>query len=142
MAKRKPEEVTAVNSSPEELQVAHDHALTSVHNHSVVPDIAAARQRMQEDLRKKLRVTKEDVVLGIMDAIGDARILADPKAQIAGFREIGLLMGYYAPTKVDVTHSDNVRKVQERLQQLPDDKLQEMAGEDILDADFYEVRNG
>ena len=139
MARRKPEETSAVVMTAEQLQAAHDGALTTLHSQCVLPDIAAARQRMQEDLARKLNVSKGDVVLGIMDAISDARLLADPKAQIAGFREIGLLMGYYAPTKVEIAFDEPVRKVRERMQQMSDTQLQELIGEEMLDGDFYVV---
>ena len=142
MARRKPAETSAVAAlTPEDLQKVYDGALTTLGQTCVHPDIAAARQRMQADLMRKLNVSKADVIMMFMDAVQDAKFLADPKAQIAGARELGLMLGYYESVKVEVNHTGTLRVVREQLKQATDEELQKMIGEEILDADFYPVSN-
>lgn len=103
------------------------------------PVVKEARERMQKALRQKLRVTKEDVAQGFLDAIADAKILADPATQIAGFRELGKMFGHYEPQKVSITVEGPVYQLREQLRDMNDTDLAELTGE-TLDGEFYEVQ--
>lgn len=83
-----------------------------------------------------LGFSRRDVLEGIADAIEQAKTMADPMAQIAGWREVAKICGYYAPEvkKVELTHSHK-RKLDE-LELLSDQELLEMALRPALDAEF------
>lgn len=144
MARRSPRETSVLSPdrdilSSREAQVAHDQALTTTRNTSVIPEIAAARERLQAELSRRLNVSKADVILGFQEAILDAKLLADPGSQIKGWREIGLLLGYYEPQVVTIRTEGPIEKVREAMRQMSPEQLQDIAGEAILDADFYPV---
>lgn len=83
--------------------------------------------------------TRREVLEGIAEAIDQAKTLADPMAQIAGWREVAKICGYYAPEvkKIELTHQHK-RKLSE-LEQLSDQELLEIALKPALDAEFTEV---
>lgn len=103
--------------------------------------IVQAREMLKQELRASTAITKEDVVVGMREAIDRARILADPKTEIAGWKEIGEMLGYYAPQKVDVNLNASVEVLQRNIRAIPTDELVKRLGaEDVIDADFYEVK--
>lgn len=103
-------------------------------------DIVLARAKLRESVRARAAITKDDVVRGIKDAVDQAVLIADPMAQIAGWREIAKMLGYDAPREVHVTISSDVNQRRRQIAQLTDDALVEMLdASDVIDADFHEV---
>lgn len=102
------------------------------------PEIIEARETLRRAVQQRTNITKEDVVAGYADAIHIARLIADPKAMIAGWGAIAALHGYNAPTKTEV----NINVVgSEDLRNMKDSELVKLLEADnVIDADFYEVR--
>lgn len=105
------------------------------------PYIIAAREAARLSIRGRTNFTREDVIFGIHEAIDQAKILADPMAQIAGWREIGKLLGYDKTPNVNIHISGNAEQVKKQLQNLSSDELAKLSGEDVLDGDFYQVND-
>ncbi len=59
------------------------------------PWIVEAVEMQRAKNRKALEYTRDEVLRGIKEAVEQAVLLADPTAQIAGWREIGKMLGYY-----------------------------------------------
>lgn len=105
------------------------------------PAVIEAREALREIVHARVDITKEDVLEGFKDAIGQAKLLADPMSQIAGWREIGKMMGFDAPREVNIKISADVRTMRRQIQQLADEDLVEMLKADnVVDADFYDVQ--
>jgi len=101
------------------------------------PEIIEAREMLRRAVQQRTTITKEDVVAGYVDAINIARLIADPKAMIAGWGAIAATLGLNAPTKVDV----NVNVSNDDLRNMKDSELVKLLEADnVIDADFYEVR--
>lgn len=106
------------------------------------PDVEHQRRVQKDLMRHKAGFTREDVTEGIHDAIQQARLLADPMAQIRGWTEIARINGLDAPKKVevDVKVTDANAPV-EQLRRLSTTELAKLVDEGgIIDADFYEVK--
>lgn len=104
------------------------------------PEVAAARETIRASLRARVDITKDDVLRGIQKAINQADLLADPMAQIAGWREISKMLGYDAPREIKITVSGDVKAVRKQIAQLDDTDLIQLLGADsVIDADFYPV---
>lgn len=102
--------------------------------------IVQARAALKRELRGTTAITKEDVVFGLHDAIGRAKLLADPKAEMMGWKEIGMMLGYYEPQKIDVNLHASVEVLQKSIRNIPTNELVKRLGADaVIDADFYEV---
>lgn len=87
-----------------------------------------------------LGYTRRDVLEGISEAIEQARTLADPMAQIAGWREVAKICGYYAPEvkKIELTGAHR-RKLNE-MEQMSDEELLSLALQPALEVEFSEVK--
>jgi hypothetical protein len=66
--------------------------------------------------RQRLGMAREDVLKGLLEAIDLAREQMNPAGMVAGLREIGKLMGFYAPQHVNVSvgaaPSDELRRME------------------------------
>lgn len=97
------------------------------------PAVAAKTLRQRQPILRALRVlydrnvemsefTREDVLAGFQDAIGIARQQSDAGTMIAGFREIGRMLGMYE-TKVKVEISTDPNQMQKQISNMSDDQL-------------------
>lgn len=106
------------------------------HNSKVKAYLASQREVM----RKRSQISRDDVLEGFKRAIDDARVLADPTAQIAGWREIGRMLGYYEPETRKLVLSIDQQQARRELEVMAEDELLRLAaGEargEIVDADF------
>ena len=71
----------------------------------------------QAEMGNKLRITREGVVRGLVEAVDTARLQQNPMAMISGLRELGRMMGFYAPAvkRVEVTATPGPHTHFERL---------------------------
>lgn len=112
------------------------------HNVLKRPAVAGAREQLRNQLRVRTQITREDVVQGLKEAVEQAVILADPMAQIAGWREIAKILGYDKTPTVQVHLTGSVEQMQKQIQSLPMEELLKLGGaSDVIDADFYKVKH-
>lgn len=64
-------------------------------------EVARAIKTRQEVDSERLRVSRERVVTMLLAAYDQARAQAEPAAMVSAARELGRLMGFYAPTRVE-----------------------------------------
>ncbi len=70
-------------------------------------------------LQRNIGLTRDDIIAGMMDAVYAAQNSQD---LVAAWREIGRLIGAYAPSRVQIEHTSNTQLLQ-RISMLPDDEL-------------------
>ncbi len=105
------------------------------------PEVANARETLRAATRARVNITKDDVIRGYLDAVQDAKLLGDPMAQIAGWREISKSLGYDAPREVKITINGTAKEVRKQVAQLTDNDLVDLLGADsVIDGDFYVVK--
>ena len=105
------------------------------------PHMVAARQKFRDAMRGRTDFTRDDVVAGFKEAIDQAKVLADPMAQIAGWREIAKIKGYDKQPQVVLHAHGTVEQFKKELQHMSTETLLELAGSDVIDADFYRVQH-
>lgn len=93
------------------------------------PKVQAAVRYLYGKHEKLLDISRKRVLEGFMEAIEMAKVQADPREMISGWREIGRMCGYYAPEvkKVDITVTS--KRVIDRLETLSDDELLRLVDE-------------
>lgn len=64
--------------------------------------VRLAIQEGRNELSSVAQMKRADVLLIFMDAINLARIAGDPTAMVAGAREVGKMLGLYAPEKKEI----------------------------------------
>lgn len=57
---------------------------------------AAIAARQGVDV-KRLEIERQDVIQGLLEGVAQAKSQANPAAMIAGWREIGKMLGFFAP---------------------------------------------
>jgi hypothetical protein len=85
-----------------------------------------------------LGMTRETVLQGMRDAVDQAVMLADPMSQIAGWREIAKICGFYAPEVKKIVLGKRAERVLAEFEQMGDDELLQLAEADIIDVEFTE----
>lgn len=85
-----------------------------------VKQAVEARQRVFAD---ELRLTKDDVVLGVLSAIQMAREQQNPSVMIAGLVQIAKLCGFYEPEVHQVLLSTDAERLKAKFSGMSDDEL-------------------
>lgn len=101
-----------------------------------LPKVRNELARLQRENRERNQVTRDEVIAGFKEAIKDAKLMADPMAQISGWREIAKMCGLYEPTRHEVTLSPELAQAREQVKTIPTERLLELAGPDVIDAEF------
>lgn len=123
------------------IRAAASQAKMPLHK-ALAPHVVQARETVRKQYATTLRVTREDVMLGISDAIHRAKILADPLTEITGWKEIAKMQGYYAPQKVDVNLNSSVEALSAQVKRMSDEELlQNLGAGSVVDVEFYEVKD-
>ncbi len=105
------------------------------------PKVKQYLSTQRESMRRASRITRDDVLEGFKEAIHDAKLLSDPQAQIAGWREIGKMLGFYEPETKRVVLTTDQAEQQRQLELMGEQELLRLAlddpdAKDIIDADF------
>jgi phage terminase small subunit len=126
----------SVKRAGEMAGVASPHALLAR------PHMLAAREKVRAALRERVNITREDVIAGLKSAIDQAEILADPVAQIAGWREIAKMLGYDKTPNVNIHIQGTLDQVRRQFQGMPVEDLVREAGlGGVIDGDFYQLKS-
>lgn len=102
--------------------------------------VLAARAVTKREVAASVQITKDDVLRGIKGAIDRAQIIAEPSTEIRGWEVINKMLGFDAPTQIDVRVQGTIETVQRQVKNLSDDQLVKMLGAgDVIDGAFYVV---
>lgn len=100
--------------------------------------VAAAREQLRASLRVRVQITREDVIAGLKKAVDQADILADPMAQIAGWREIAKILGYDKTPNINITLTGTLEEQKGQIKSLSNAELLRLSGQaGVIDADFH-----
>lgn len=80
----------AAKFSPNGASVAGNRMLRNVR-------VQEALQAQQKADATRLSIRREDVLAGLVEAVDAARHQQNPMAMVAGLRELGRMLGFYAP---------------------------------------------
>jgi phage terminase small subunit len=99
------------------------------------PAIQAALKKEWAKAEKVSEMSKKKVMDGMLYAIDQAKLLADPSAQIAGWREVAKICGYYEPQKVKLEVSVSAKRMFSQFETLSDAELLKIAETEIIDVE-------
>lgn len=91
--------------------------------------ISAALQTRQTADATRLSLRREDVLAGLMEAVAQAREQANPMTMISGLRELGKMLGFYAPAVKRVELSASQGALQHKFAAMTDAQLYELAAQ-------------
>lgn len=106
------------------------------------PAILAAYHAQVAKVEKAADFSRKKFMDGLQEAADMAKLIGEPNAMVAAYREMGKACGYYEPTKVlvDVNVRGNV--LLQRLNTLTDDQLQKLIEEghgSALEGEFKRI---
>lgn len=104
------------------------------------PTVQQELARIRAETAKNSGVTKEDVVQMLMDAAQMAKMMADPQGLVAAARELGKMLGFYAPEVKKVTHGLDKNSLKQVLSEMTDDELQRVANARAIEGIATEVK--
>jgi hypothetical protein len=87
------------------------------------PAVKAALEARQAVFREELRVTKQDVVAGILSAIQMAREQQNPAVMVASCVQLAKLLGFYAPEVRRVELDASAANRQSKFAAMSDEEL-------------------
>jgi phage terminase small subunit len=103
------------------------------------PAIRAALAEEQAKYREQSRFKRDDVLNGLAEAIDQAKIQADPMGQIAGWREIAKICGFYAPETKKIELGGSAQRLLAKFEQLSDAELLQIAEGEVFEGEFTDV---
>ncbi len=87
------------------------------------PDAQEAVRSAQARTAAAFDVTRQGVIAGILEAIEMARMMADPAAMLAGYRDLARMCGFNGPEVHRVVVNPGASAVLARLAAMPDEEL-------------------
>ena len=86
---------------------------------------AAIKARQGVDARR-LEIGRQEAIEGLLEAVNQAKAMGDPMALVAAWREIGRMLGFYAPERrqVEVKADAGAEVDQRRLEAMTDAELE------------------
>jgi len=96
--------------------------------------VAKAVEKRTQETSERLRITRETVLRGLLDAAARAKAEGNAMGLISAWREVAKLMGYYPSNRVQieatVTTSEAPRPREIEIEQMTDDELLDLIGGD------------
>lgn len=99
------------------------------------PNVQKAVEARQASDAARLGIDRQNVLAGLLEAVDMARTQMNPAAMVAALREIGKLMGFYAPEVKEVKLSATQEATQKDFAAMTDAQLLaliERAGDSAL----------
>ena len=87
------------------------------------PAVKAALAARQQAFQEELKVTKDDVLTGILNAIQLAEEQQNPAAMISGLAQIAKLCGFYEPDVSRIEISGEALRLKQQFAAMSDDEL-------------------
>jgi phage terminase small subunit len=113
------------NGSAAAVRAGYGRAGARVAAHRLLTNANVARvlQARQREDAHRLRVAREDAIAGLLNAIDTAKVQASPMAQIAGWREVAKMLGFYAPHRERASCPHGSAELLEDLESMSDQRL-------------------
>ncbi len=97
------------------------------------PNVRALIQTRQAEDARRLQIERQDLISDLLEAVEMGRERREPMAMITALREIGRMLGYYAPEKREATLDGAGITRRSQLDAMSDDELaQVVAGTRVL----------
>jgi hypothetical protein len=93
------------------------------------PNVQKALQARQTADATRLCLAREDVLAGLLEAVAQAKEQRNPMAMISGWREIGKMMGYFAPGRINLDVDIVSMAQRDRLERMTDSELLKIIGD-------------
>lgn len=104
-------------------------------NQLVQAELAKIRKAVVENTG----ITREQIATMFMEAAEFARLLGDPMSLIAAARELGKMLGHYAPEVKKNIHGIDKNELRKALKDMNDEDLYRLANAKVIDGESHRV---
>jgi phage terminase small subunit len=94
------------------------------------PAIQAYARKLYQKNERATDMSRKRVMDGFLEAIEQAKLMSEPMTQVAGWREIAKMCGYYAPEVKRIDINVTSQRVMSQLETLSDADLLELIEKD------------
>ena len=94
------------------------------------PNFVALVKKLHSKNERMADMSRKRVLDGFLEAIEQAKMLAEPMTQIAGWRELAKMCGYYAPEVKTLNVNVSSQRLLTQLETLSDKDLLELIEQD------------
>lgn len=99
-------------------------------------DVQQELARIRAETAKDAGITKDMVAGGLKRAADMAQTMADPVGMVAAWRELGKLLGFYAPAVKKIEKGINRKDLLAAMDQLSDEELLQLSRGKVIDGEF------
>lgn len=89
-------------------------------------DVRQAIAEARSELSSAAQIRRMDLVMTLQEAVDMARMMADPTGMIAGVREIGKMLGLYAPEEKKIDLTVGQQRLRSQFEGMTDQELIEV----------------
>jgi len=107
---------TAAGFSPRSAKVQGSRLLTNV-------NVKLSIERRQKATERRLQVTRDNVIQGLVLAAEQARVNEDPASMIAAMSEVSKMMGFYASKPCKETTETDCDSLKSQFEVMSDEEL-------------------
>jgi hypothetical protein len=104
-------------------------------------DVQTELARIRADAAKNAGVTRDDVINGFKRAAEMAGVLDDVAGMVAAWREMGKLLGFYAPEVKKIEKGINKGDLMKAMDALSDEELLRLSRGRVIDGESSRVRD-
>ncbi|MFZ5557679.1 MAG: terminase small subunit [Pseudomonadota bacterium] len=95
-------------------------------------NVQAALQEKERQAEERLAMNRERVLEGLQEAVGMARVKAEPMAMIAAWREVARVCGYHAPERKTIEVSASLRRMRSQIEEMSEEELLAIATAEVI----------
>jgi phage terminase small subunit len=108
------------------------------------PRIVRAVNFLRKKNEQSILTSRKKVLEGFLEAIEQAKLMSEPMVQIAGWREIGKMCGYYAPEVKEININVGAKRVIGQLEVMSDQELLQLIEKDreAIESTAVEILSG
>lgn len=102
-------------------------------------EVAERIRELQTEAATNAGVTKEMVAEGLKAAAAIAQTQGDATGMVAAWKELGRMLGYYAPEVKKIQKSINQKDLRKALEDMSDEELLRLSRGRVIDGQFTRV---
>lgn len=103
------------------------------------PAVQQELARIRKETAENTGITKEEVVGMLVEAATMAKLQGDPVGLVSAARELGKMLGFYAPEVKKTLHGVDQDSLKAALASMPDEELLKLANAKVIDGQAERV---
>lgn len=100
---------------------------------AMLPSVQAELARIREQMAVDSGVDRKTIIDGFIDAAAMAKMMGDPQGMVAAWRELGKMLGHYAPEVRKIEKGINKGDLLKAMDSMSDEELLRLQGGRVVE---------